>query len=55
MQPMGNKPMNALNKDATQTGKVKEQHQNVAKLVVQRNPIVLSTTHQVTSHTSTQP
>ncbi len=38
--------MNAPNMDAAQRGEVNEQHQNVAKQVMQRNPIVLFTTHQ---------
>ncbi len=43
---MGNKLVNAPTMDATQRGKANEPHQNVAKVVVQRNPITLSTTHQ---------
>jgi hypothetical protein len=31
---MGNEPVNAPNTDATQRGKINEQHQNVTKLVV---------------------
>jgi hypothetical protein len=31
---MGNELVNAPNTDATQRGKINEQHQNVAKLVV---------------------
>jgi hypothetical protein len=31
------------------------QHQNVVKLVMQRDPIVFSTTHQETPRTITQP
>jgi len=31
---MGNEPVNALNTNATQGGKINEQHQNVTKLVV---------------------
>jgi hypothetical protein len=31
---MGNEPMNALNMDATQKGKINEQHQNIAELIV---------------------
>jgi hypothetical protein len=53
MQPTRNEPMNASNVDATQKGEVNEQHQNSAKNVVQRNPVVFSTTHQ-TPQTSTQ-
>jgi hypothetical protein len=45
---MGDEPMNAPNMDATQRGEVNEQHKNVAKLVVQRDPKTLSTTHQKT-------
>jgi len=37
--------MNAPNTNATQRGEVNK-HQNVAKLVVQRDPIVLSTIHK---------
>ncbi len=55
MQPMGNELVNTPNTDATLRGKVNEQHQNVAKLVVQRDPIVFSTTHQETTRTITQP
>jgi hypothetical protein len=31
---MGDEPVNALNKDATQKEKVNKQHQNVAKPIV---------------------
>jgi hypothetical protein len=55
MQPMGTKPMNAPNTDATQKGEANEQHQNATKPVVLKDPIVLSSTHQVTPQTSTQP
>jgi hypothetical protein len=40
--------MNAPNTDAAQRGKANEQHQNVIKLVVQRNLTTLSTTHHKT-------
>jgi hypothetical protein len=40
--------VNAPNMNATQKGEVNEQHKNVAKLVVQRNPTTLSTIHQKT-------
>jgi hypothetical protein len=40
--------VNAPNIDATQRGKVNEQHQNVIKPVMQRNPVALSTIHQET-------
>jgi hypothetical protein len=50
---MGNEPMNASNVHVAQRGEVNEQHQNVAKHIVQRDPIVLYTTHQ-TPQTSTQ-
>jgi hypothetical protein len=33
MQPMGDESMNAPNTDATQRGKVNEQHQNVTDCV----------------------
>jgi hypothetical protein len=42
---MGNEPMNASNTNATQKGKINEQHQNVGKLVVQKAPTTLSTIH----------
>jgi hypothetical protein len=42
---MGHEPMNTPNTDATQRGEVNEQHQNVTKLVVQRNLVMFSTTH----------
>jgi hypothetical protein len=45
---MGNEPMNAPNTYATQRGKTNEQHQNVAKSIVQRDPTSLSTIHQET-------
>jgi hypothetical protein len=37
--------MNALNTNATQRGEVNEQHQNVPKSVVRRDPMVFSTIH----------
>jgi hypothetical protein len=52
---MGIKHMNALNMDAAQRGKVNEQHQNVVEQVVERDPIVFSTTHYATPQTLTQP
>jgi len=55
MQPMGNEVMNAPNTNATQRGKVNEQHQIVAELVVQRDPTMLSTTHKRTPRRITQP
>jgi hypothetical protein len=45
---MGDELMNARNMDATQRGEANEQHQNVAKPVVQRDPTTLSTTHKKT-------
>ncbi len=53
VQPMGNESMNASNMDATQRGEVNEQNQNATKQVVQKDPVVLSTSHQ-TPQTSTQ-
>jgi hypothetical protein len=53
MQPMGNEPMNALNTNVAQREETNEQHKNAAKLVVQKDPTVLLTTHQIISHTST--
>jgi hypothetical protein len=53
LQPMEIESVNASNMDATQRGKVNEQNQNATKQVVQKYPIVLSTTHQ-TPQTSTQ-
>ncbi len=47
--------MNAPNMDVAQRGEVNEQHQNVAKPVVQKDLVVLSTTHQETPRTTTQP
>jgi hypothetical protein len=52
---MGDEPMNAPNMDATQRGEINEQHQNVAKPVVQKNLVVFSTIHQETPRTITQP
>ncbi len=52
---MATKPMNAPITNATQKGETNEQHQNVTKPIMFRDPTVLSTTHQVTSQTSTQP
>jgi hypothetical protein len=51
---MGDEPVNAPNMDATQRGEVNEQHKNVAKLVVQRDPITLSAIHQKTPRRITQ-
>ncbi len=42
MQPMGNEPMNAPNMDERQRGEVNEQHQNVVKPIVQRDPMAFS-------------
>jgi len=47
---MGNKPRNAPNTNVAQRAEANEQHQNATKLVVQRNPTMFSTTHQVTPH-----
>jgi hypothetical protein len=54
VQPIGDELVNAPNMDATERGKVNE-HQNVPKLVVYRDPIVFSTIHQETPQTITQP
>jgi hypothetical protein len=54
MQHMGDEHVNAPNTDATQRGEVNEQHQNVTKPIVQRDPIALSTTHQETPRIRTQ-
>ncbi len=35
---MGNERMNERNTDAVERGEINEQHQNVAKLVMQRDP-----------------
>jgi hypothetical protein len=51
---MGNEPVCAPNMDATRMGKANEQHQNVTKLIMQKNPIALSTIHQVTPQMITQ-
>ncbi len=51
---MGDEPVNALNKDATQKEKVNKQHQNVAKPIVQRDLIVLLTIHKKTPQIITQ-
>jgi hypothetical protein len=51
---MGNEPMNVPNIDASHRGEINE-HQNVAELVVQRDLVALSTTHQKTPQTITQP
>jgi hypothetical protein len=50
---MGNKSMNASNVDVAQRGEVNEQHQNVAKQVVKKDPVMFFTIHQ-TPQTSTQ-
>jgi hypothetical protein len=47
--------VNALNMDVAQRGKVNEQHQNATKQVVHKDLAVLSTIHQATPQTSTQP
>jgi hypothetical protein len=47
--PWEDEPMNAPNTNVAQRGEVNEQHQNVAKLVVQRDPIALSTIHLKTT------
>jgi hypothetical protein len=47
---MGNKPVNAPNMDVTQRGKANEQHQNEIELIMQRDPIALSTTRQHHTH-----
>jgi hypothetical protein len=52
---MGDEPMNAPNMDASQRGKINEQHQNVIDSVVQRDLTTFSTTHQETPRTTTQP
>jgi hypothetical protein len=52
---MGNKLVNAPNIDATQRGKANEQHKKRIKLVVQRDLVAFSTTHQATPQTSTHP
>ncbi len=48
VQPTRDELVNAPNTNATQRGEVNEQHQNVAKPIVQRDPIMFSTTHQET-------
>ncbi len=55
LQLMGDEIVNAPNIDATHRGKINEQHQNVIELVVQRDLAMLSTTHQETPQTTTQP
>ncbi len=47
--------MTAPNRIVAQRGKVNEQHQNVAKLVVQKNLAIFLATHQETPRTTTQP
>jgi len=47
--------MNMPNTNATQKEEVNEQHQNVTKPVMKRNPTTLSTIHQETPRTITQP
>jgi hypothetical protein len=42
---MGNELVNAPNMDVAQRGEINEQHQNLAKLVVHRNPTTLLITH----------
>jgi len=48
MQPMINELVNAPNTYATQRGEVNEQHENVVKLVMPRDLVLLSTTRQET-------
>ncbi len=55
MQPKGDEHVNAPNMDVAQKGNVNEQHQNVAKLVMQSDVRAFSTTHQKTPWTTTQP
>jgi len=55
MQPMGDECMNVAHMNATQKGEVNEQHQNVAKPIVQRYLRAFLTIHQETSQTTTQP
>jgi hypothetical protein len=38
---VGDEHVNATNMDVAQRGKVNEQHQNVAELVVQKDPVAL--------------
>jgi hypothetical protein len=45
---MGNNLVNAPNTNVAQRGRVDEQHQNVVKLIVQRDLAMFSTTHQET-------
>ncbi len=52
---MGNKLVNALNTNVAQREEVNEQHQNVTKLIMQRNLTMLSTIHQETPRTIIQP
>jgi hypothetical protein len=55
MQPMGNELVNAPNTNATQRGEANEQHQNVAKPIMQKDLVALSTIHQETPRTITEP
>ncbi len=48
VRPKGDEHVNAPNMDVAQKGKVNEQHQNVAKLVMQSDPRAFSTTRQKT-------
>jgi hypothetical protein len=48
---MGDERVNAPHTNATQKGEVNEQHQNVTKPIVQKDPITLSTTRQETTTT----
>ncbi len=52
---MGDEHVNAPNTNVAQRGEVNEQHQNVVEPIVQRDPVALSTTHQKTPRTITQP
>ncbi len=45
---MGIELVNAPNMDATHKRDSNEQHQNEAELVVQKYPVILLATHQVT-------
>ncbi len=55
VQPIGSELVNAPKMDATHKVEANEQHQITIELIMQKDPFVPSTIHQVTPQTSTQP
>jgi hypothetical protein len=54
MQLVENELMNAPNMDVTQWVQTNDKHQNVAKLIMPRDPTIPLNNHQMTPQTSTQ-